>query len=83
MTVVYNEWEDTLEVKLLDVEDIERLFNNKKYNCEQGRYIATNDSDVAERFMQKYGIKVGNQYFIEFSRLLEIIKQTGNLLEDK
>lgn len=82
MTVVYNEWEDTLEVKLLDVEDIERLFNDKKYNCELERYISSNDSNVAERFLQKYGVKVGSQYFIEYSRFLEIIRQTGNLLEE-
>ncbi len=82
MQEVWSEWSDTAQVRLLETRDIELLFDTDKYDKNMKCFVKTNDKDVAERFMQKYGVKIGSQYFIEKDKFLEIIRKTGDLLAD-
>ncbi len=79
MQEIWSEYSDKPTIELLVQEDVKELFNTKNYDFEQGKYILTNYNYIAEKFMKKYGIKVGNQYFIEKDRFLNIIRQTGEL----
>lgn len=83
MQEVWSEWSDKAEVELLDTRGVAMLFDTEEYDRSQEHFVKTNDADVAEKFMQKYGAKVGNQYFIEKDKFIEIIRKTGDILEDK
>lgn len=79
MQEIWSEYSDKPTIELLVQEDVKELFNTKNYDFEQRKYIFTNPDYIPEKFMKKYGIKVGSQYFIEKERFLKIIRQTGEL----
>jgi len=68
MTEVWNDFLGCPEIILLEESDVENLFYKE---------------DMAEKFMQKYGAKVGSQYYIEKEKFLQIIRQAGNILADE
>ena len=66
-------------IQLLTTEDVKNLLYVAKTDLQQKENSFKNPYAIAEKFMKKYGIKIGDEYFIEKGRFLEIVRQTGEL----
>jgi hypothetical protein len=77
MQEIYSEWNDKSVIGMLEIQDVEELLHCEKYDIDMQDYIK---NDLALQFMKTYGTKIGQEYFIEKEKFLELVRKGGELL---